>query len=92
MKTRLLVTVVITMLISPLLAQTGSITGVVADTANNEKIPFATIAVYPVGSGIPVTGEISDGDGNFRISRLPYGDYRVVISFIGYMPDRKSVV
>lgn len=77
---------VITMLISPLLAQTGSITGVVADTANNEKIPFATIAVYPVGSGIPVTGEISDGDGNFRISRLPYGDYRVVISFIGYMP------
>ncbi len=87
MNSRLLVSVVIAMLVTPLVAQTGSIRGVVADTANNEKIPFATVAVYPLGSGIPVTGEISDGDGNFRIDRLPYGDYRVVISFIGYTPS-----
>ena len=84
MKTRLLVSIFFILLMTPLFAQTGSITGVVADTANNEKIPFATIAVYPVGSAIPAKGEISDGEGNFTIDRLDYGNYRVVISFIGY--------
>jgi len=68
----------------PLYAQNGNIHGVIEDPVTNERIPFATIALYSGDSSEPVTGDVSDGDGNFRIGGLSYGDYRVVISFIGY--------
>lgn len=65
-------------------AQTGSLSGVVADPDTGERIPFATIAVYSGESANLVTGDITDGDGNFSITRLSFGSYRLVISFIGY--------
>ena len=67
-----------------LFAQTGVIEGVVADPAADERIPYATIAVYSGESPEPVTGDVSDGEGNFRIGGLQQGNYRLVISFIGY--------
>lgn len=86
MKTRFASILVFSLLFTPLFAQTGSITGVVTGSPNNEKIPYATIAVYPAGSEVPARGEASDGNGSFRIDRLPFGSYRVVVSFIGYEP------
>jgi outer membrane receptor protein involved in Fe transport len=67
-------------------SQYGNISGVVSDPASDERIPFATIAVYTGDKPEPVTGEISDTNGNFLIDRLPSGNYKVVISFIGYEP------
>jgi outer membrane receptor protein involved in Fe transport len=64
-------------------AQQGTIEGVVSDPVTGELIPFATIAVFQESENDPVTGDVSDGKGNFSIS-LPYGTYRLVISFIGY--------
>jgi hypothetical protein len=68
----------------PFYAQNGDIQGVVADPTTNERIPFATIAIYSGDNREPVTGDVSDGDGNFRVGGLSYGTYRIVISFIGY--------
>ena len=64
--------------------QTGTIEGTLTDTETSERVPFATIAVYSGDVSEPVTGEVSDSDGNFKIDGLNYGNYRVVISFIGY--------
>jgi outer membrane receptor protein involved in Fe transport len=71
---------------SALSGQTGRIEGVVSDKDLDEKIPFATIAVYPDADqdDDPVAGDVSDSDGNFSIGRLPAGTYKLVISFIGY--------
>lgn len=73
-------------------AQTGVIEGVVADPATDERIPYATIAVYSGESPEPVTGDVSDGEGNFRIGGLQHGIYRLVISFIGYESNEISEV
>jgi hypothetical protein len=80
------------MMVLPLFAQTGNIRGSLSDAVTNESIPFATIAIYSGESPEPVTGDISDGEGNFSIGALPDGSYRVVISFIGYESKEISEV
>jgi outer membrane receptor protein involved in Fe transport len=67
-----------------LYGQSGNIRGIITDKDTGERIPFATIAVYSADETSPVTGDVSDGDGNFSIVGLPPGNYRLVISFIGY--------
>ena len=69
-----------------LYGQAGSVGGTISDRSTDERIPFATIAVYSDDNPSPLTGDISDGEGNFSIGPLPYGTYRLVISFIGYDP------
>lgn len=69
------------------LAQNGSIRGLITDRATNEKIPYANIvAVFKSDTGSP-KGTVSDKDGMFGIDNLPYGNYNIVISFIGYKSD-----
>ena len=83
---RLLFTILLIFTYHSLTAQTGSVAGIVADPQTGERIPFANIAIYSGDESAPVTGDVSDRDGNFTIGRLPYGTYRLVISFIGYEP------
>jgi len=63
----------------PALAQLGIIRGRVFDQKNNEPMPFVNVIV--TGSDI---GTASDLDGNFLITGLEPGFYRLMASFIGY--------
>ena len=63
----------------PALAQSGIIRGRVFDQKNNEPMPFVNVIV--TGSDI---GTASDLDGNFLITGLEPGFYRLMASFIGY--------
>jgi outer membrane receptor protein involved in Fe transport len=60
------------------------ISGVVIDKETGEKVPFATVALYEPEGTIPLDGITTDLDGNFSISNIRPGDYRVAISFMGY--------
>lgn len=72
--------------------QKGVLSGVVVDESTNDKIPFATVSVYDLNSGKLVTGAVSNEKGKFKVDKLELGDYRTVISFIGYTSDTlKSV-
>ena len=73
--------------ITNVFAQRGSITGVVTDKTTNDKIPFANVVVIPKNNTVLTKGTVSDKDGSFDIENLPFGNYNVVISFIGYEPD-----
>ncbi|MCT4586261.1 MAG: TonB-dependent receptor [Carboxylicivirga sp.] len=63
-------------------AQTGSIKGRVVDADNNEKIPFANIALLKDGN--IVTGAVTDDGGVFKIDQVDNGNYSVSVSFLGY--------
>ena len=63
---------------------TGGVGGKLLDTENEEPVGFANIAVYNVQNGEMVGGTTSDIDGNFTLTNLPYGDYRLEVSFLGY--------
>ncbi len=63
---------------------TGGIGGQLQEAGSAEPVGFANIAVYTVASGELVSGTTSDIDGKFTITDLPYGDYRLEVTFIGY--------
>ena len=73
--------------ITSVFAQSGIITGVVTDKATNYKIPFANVVAVLKSNTASQKGTVSDKDGKFSIDNLPFGNYDVVISFIGYQPD-----
>ena len=62
----------------------GRITGRVTDTTTKLPVNFATITVYKAGATSPVNGASTDQKGNFIVDKLPAGEYRVTVDFIGY--------
>jgi outer membrane receptor for ferrienterochelin and colicin len=62
----------------------GSISGVILDSATNKAVEFATVALMEGTSDKPVNGAVCDDKGRFEIKKIAPGNYRVVISFIGY--------
>ncbi len=64
---------------SPLLAQTGSIAGVVADDASGESLIGVNVQIDGT-----LTGTSTDLDGRFQFDGLQVGRYDLVFSYIGF--------
>lgn len=75
-----------------LFAQKAEIVGVVADSNSDEKIPFATVSLFRTDFSELVKGAVSDNNGNFKIEDVQPGEYRAVVSFIGYKPDTSAMI
>ncbi|MCY1720084.1 TonB-dependent receptor [Prolixibacteraceae bacterium Z1-6] len=65
-------------------AQFGSVSGVVLDKESGDKIPFASVSVFSAATGDLVGGSVSSAKGKFKVEKLDAGEYKVVVSFIGY--------
>ena len=73
--------------LSNVFAQKGSITGGVVDKVTKENIPFANVVAILRDDTVSFDGTVSNDDGIFKLNNLPFGNYRVLISFIGYETD-----
>lgn len=73
----------------PILAG-NAVTGKVIDYGTRQAIDFANVSVLKSVDGLPVTGAVSDADGNFSIE-LADGKYILVVSFMGYTEQKKEV-
>ncbi|NWF90823.1 MAG: TonB-dependent receptor [Ignavibacteriaceae bacterium] len=62
----------------------GKITGSIQDSATNKPIEYATISVIGYEENQTVTGGITDGKGKFIVEKIPFGSYKVKLTFIGY--------
>ncbi|MBI9065795.1 MAG: TonB-dependent receptor [Salinivirgaceae bacterium] len=73
--------IVLLFLIVPgfLMAQKGTLQGLLVNAINNEPVPFANVLIY--GTAI---GSVSDLDGNFKFFGLEPGFVRVQVSSIGF--------
>ncbi len=67
----------------------GVISGKVTEEGTRDPMEFTTIAIYSVSDSTLIGGTVSDRDGNFEVSKLPYGEYYVVTNFVGY--NRKVI-
>ncbi len=63
---------------------TGKITATVIDSTTNTSVAFATVSVAKSGSDKIINGAVADEKGNVKITGLKPGDYRIIISFLGY--------
>ncbi len=62
----------------------GVLTGKIIDEGTGIPVEFATIALFDMRKNKLVTGGMSDQRGEFHITEIPVGRYKVRISFIGY--------
>jgi hypothetical protein len=60
------------------------IKGSVADSTSGQAVQFATVALLSKEDNKPVDGVLTDEKGEFVLSKIGVGEYRVSITFIGY--------
>lgn len=69
----------------------GKISGTVINGATSQPVEFATISLNDA-TDKPVNGTVADEKGKFTINKIADGNYKVVISFIGYETYSQDVV
>ena len=62
----------------------SKITGAVIDSLTNRPVEFANVALLLHSSATPIDGTVCGDKGEFSLSKLAAGEYRVMISFIGF--------
>ena len=68
----------------------GSISGRIIDSLSRVPVEFATISIFYQENGKLINGTSSDSKGEFELSGLDNGTYKIVINFIGYQTYSKS--
>ena len=68
----------------------GSVRGKVLDKSMDESMPFVNVVVFKQGDTKPFRSAISDEKGLFHIMNLPYGQYTLQLSFIGYKELKRN--
>ncbi len=75
------------------LAQTraihSSISGKVFDNSTKKPLQYATVTVIEKSTGKTINGSIADEHGTFSVVSIPYGIYKVSVTFLGY--EEKSI-
>jgi ferric enterobactin receptor len=62
----------------------GRISGTVIDSASSKPVEYATIALFDKKTNKIIDGTTAGPKGEFLIKSLPEGDFKVVVSFLGY--------
>jgi outer membrane receptor protein involved in Fe transport len=62
----------------------SKISGIVQDSAAAKGVEFASIALFNVADNKAVDGTTADENGKFAITKIAPGNYKLLISFIGY--------
>jgi iron complex outermembrane receptor protein len=62
----------------------GKISGTLVDSLSKQPVEFASISLVEIKSNKPVDGTTTDDKGKFTIKNIADGDYKLLISFIGY--------
>ena len=83
---RLIITILIMLAIGHA-QDMGMISGYIYDGTSRESLIGAN--VYLSGTSM---GTATDGDGYFVIQKVPADDYELIVSYLGFEQDRKSVV
>ena len=63
---------------------TAKISGSILDSTSSKGVEFASVALYNKTTGQAVDGTVVDEKGKFSLTKLAAGEYKILISFIGY--------
>ncbi|NVN95162.1 MAG: TonB-dependent receptor [Bacteroidetes bacterium] len=62
----------------------GSISGFVVDKQTLQAVEYANLTIFRSKDSVMVGGAITNQKGSFTIEKVPFGNYYMVVSFIGY--------
>ena len=63
---------------------TGKVSGTLLDAETGEPVPFASVVLQNIQTGKDQNGTLTEQDGSFKLSEVPNGKYKLLISFVGY--------
>ncbi len=62
----------------------AKISGVILDSASRQPVEFASVALVNVTTGKTIDGASADDKGRFTITKVPVGEFNLLVSFVGY--------
>ena len=80
---RLCIAILLGSMVQGVFAQKIEIKGTVRSAANSEAVEFVNVVLQTVDSTF-VTGVSTNNEGNFNLNKIDAGDYRLVLSSVGY--------
>ena len=63
---------------------TGKITGMIVEKDNGSLVEYASIQLLKISDQTLAEGTISDSKGDFSIMNVAFGEYRLIVSFMGF--------
>ena len=90
MKRALLLVAILFVQIHILFSQ-NSISGVLVDSSNNNKLPFVNVGLMRAVDSTFVSGTASNESGYFKLEHIPAGKYVFLVSSIGYESIKKDI-
>lgn len=58
--------------------------GTIIDSLTGQPLEYATITLFTEGNKKPINGSTSDKSGNFKVTNVAEGNYKVAFEYIGY--------
>jgi hypothetical protein len=62
----------------------GTVTGAVKEKMSGNAIEFATVVIKAKNDSTILQGTVTDKNGKFKIGNIPFGEYKITVSFIGF--------
>ncbi|MET7255979.1 TonB-dependent receptor domain-containing protein [Dyadobacter fermentans] len=62
----------------------GKITGVLVDSTSKKPVEFAALSLVDTKTNNPIDGTTTDEKGEFTLTKVASGNFKILISFIGY--------
>jgi outer membrane receptor protein involved in Fe transport len=62
----------------------GSVSGTIMDKESQKPLEFANVVLRKNADSTLITGVLSDSEGNFILENIPFGEYKITYSYIGY--------
>ena len=75
---------------APAAKGTGKISGIILDSTSRQPVSYATVALISQATNKPIDGAVADDKGQFSLTKIPAGTYKVSVTFIGYKSYDKS--
>lgn len=68
----------------------GRVYGTILDSVSNKPIEFATVTLLNEADSSIVGGTVTDDKGAFAIESVPFGQFQMAITFIGYRSTKSE--
>ncbi len=69
----------------------GTVEGEVREVKTKNPVAYANIALVQKGTSKIIAGIITDENGHFSLKSIPYGEYELEISYLGYKKKKVGV-
>lgn len=83
--------IVIILLLPIFVMAENIVTGRVLDSRSRQALDFVNITISRAGDATPVTGTVTDVDGEFALRVNDNGQYTLTVSFIGYIEETRAL-